>query len=90
MKVVRTYKIRSQAEEAADFLMSKGIASSIHGADILGSFSSFDPSFGAVELKVQDQLFEKADTLLNQRENGPVISLPKLDFLNILKRKKKS
>lgn len=89
MKVVRTYKIRRQAEEAADFLMTKGIASSIHDCDVFNNFSSLDSGLGGVELKVQDMAYERAESLLCQRENGPVVSLPKLDFMGLLKKKKK-
>ncbi len=89
MKVVRTYKLRSQAEEAANFLMSKGIASNVHGSDILRGFGSLSGGSDGVELEVQDSTFEKADELLNQKENGFAPSLPGLDFFSIGKKKKK-
>ena len=88
MKVVRTYSLRTQAEEAATFLMSKGIASNVHASGILKNFSTFAENHDGIELEVQDSKFERAQELLTQRESALSAALPNLNFLGIGKKKK--
>lgn len=80
MKTVRKYQLRAQAENAASFLMSKGIATTIYGNDrVPTELQKFQPE--AIELAVQDQNLTRANEFLTQRESGGVnITLPKLDF----------
>ena len=87
MKVIRTYKLRQQAEDAANFLMSKGIVASIESHDAFNHFNSIDKSHNHIELKVQDKSYEKAEHFLIKRENGAALNIPKMDFLGFLRKK---
>lgn len=86
MKVIRTYRLRKQAEEAANFLMSKGIAASIEGNDVINNFKSIDVAPSHIELKVQDRFVDRAEQFLMEKENNASLNLPKFNFLGFLKK----
>ena len=83
MKVIRTYNSRKKAEEVANYLMSKGVATTIESNDILNNFKSFDPRFSQICLKVQDCAFDRAEKLLMKKENTDSHNLPKFSIFGI-------
>ncbi|MDR2400804.1 MAG: hypothetical protein LBD73_04035 [Deferribacteraceae bacterium] len=77
MKKLRLYKLRFIAEEDAVFLMSKGIASIIHGD---AAPAVLEENFGKepISISVEDELYEQARALLDEKYNSePIIQVTK-------------
>ncbi|MDR2105442.1 MAG: hypothetical protein LBP51_06785 [Deferribacteraceae bacterium] len=77
MKKLRLYKLRVNAEEDAVFLMSKGIATIIHGD---AAPAVLEENFGKepISISVEDALFDEAHRLLDEKYNSePILQMTK-------------
>jgi hypothetical protein len=77
MKKLRLYKLRVTAEEDAVFLMSKGIASIIHGD---AAPAVLEENFGKepISISVEDDAYIEAYALLEEKYNSePIIQMTK-------------
>ena len=77
MKIIAQYTSRVTAEEDHNYLMSRGVASVIHGdaaPQCLTEYFGSEP----ISLAVQNELSEHAKELLyNKRNNDPIVGLRK-------------
>jgi hypothetical protein len=77
MKKLRLYKTRVLADEDAIFLMSKGIASIIHGdaaPPVLEDHYGKEP----ISISVEDEMFTEAHALLEEKYNSePILQMTK-------------